>query len=278
MKKITALLTICIMSLAFIVITGCGEEEGGAPQNFAIEAANNGELVKLTWEEPTEGAPDEYVIYFEEINTTGFVAETTLEATDLSFTHDPKGLTGKYYVAAAYGGDEYDTGELSTVPISTSSKSLGELNASEKAGYGWDITTDYKGYTYSMIESASIPLVDFYLSNWAVGITTLPYGIWAPDQVATDPGNQGGVPTGSWKTTAIGKDLISDPQVILPEHTTTNYVQYVDMTSFPAYVAIYTTDGYYALVHVPTQPDTLNGTVDVEAWFQSVQGLRLIAH
>jgi hypothetical protein len=167
---------------------------------------------------------------------------------------------------------------MTTIPVNTSSMNLGELNAVDYAGYGWDITTDFMGATYSMIESANIPLVDFYLSNWAAGIVTTPYGIWAPDQAVSDPGNLGGVPAGAWRTTAIGADLISDPQAALPEHSLLNYAQYVDMTQFPAYVAIYTVDGYYALIHVPSPPNTANGTVDVETWFQTVEGLRLIAH
>lgn len=278
MHKLIRLLGIGVLSLAFVFVA-CGDEEAGSsPQNFAIVATIDGLSVVLSWEEPIDGEPDHFIVYFREVNTMDWVEEAELDGDVLTYTHDPLEMTGDYYVAADFAGVEFISGTLTTIPVETATMTLGELNAVDFAGYGWDITTDFMGSTFSMIESANIPLVDFYLSNWDGGIALTPYGIWAPDQAATDPGNLGGVPVGAWRTTAIGNALIANPQEALPEHTVMNYAQYVDMNSFPAYVAVYTVDGYYALLHVPTPPNTIDGTVDVESWFQSVEGLRLIAH
>jgi hypothetical protein len=279
MKQLYRILSLGALSLALVILVGCeGEDVGGAPQNFTLTASSDGLEVILDWEEPADGQPDNYIVYFEEVGTTDWLIGATLDGDVLTYTHDPMEMTGRYYVAADFGGTEYESDVETTIPVNTSIMTLGELNAVDYAGYGWDITTDFMGTTYSMVESASIPLVDFYLSNWDPGIGTTPYGIWAPDQAVSDPGNLGGVPTGAWRTTAVGADLISDPQAALPEHTQLNYAQYVDMDQFPAYVAIYTVDGYYALLHVPSQPNISEGTVNIESWFQTVEGLRLIAH
>jgi hypothetical protein len=278
MHKLIRLLGIGLLSLAFVFVA-CGDEEAGsAPQNFAIVATADGLGVVLSWEEPLDGQPDNFLVYFREVNTTDWIEQAELAGDELTYTHDPTDMTGDYYVAADFGGVMYDSGILTTIPVHTATMTLGELNAVDFAGYGWDITTDFMADTYSMIVATSIPLVDIYLSNWDPGITAMPYGIWAPDQAVTDPGNLGGVPAGAWKLTAIYEDIINDPQAPLPEHTTLTYVQYVDMDNYPAYVGIYTVDGYYALLHVPTTPNTINGTVDIESWFQTVEGLRLIAH
>jgi len=262
MKKILAL------SFAFALLIGmigCESSSTGAPTNFAIAANTDGDQVVLTWEEPTEGTPDEYVVYFND--------DTVATVQALTYTHDPAGATGDYKVAAKLGSDEFDSDVLSTIPIHTSATDLSELNASGNSGYGWNATT-FVGATYSMTNTANAPSVDFYLSNWDANSTTLPYGIWAPDQGPTDPG--GVVPAGSWKATAIGNALVTDPQAILPLHSTTTYSQYCDMASYPAYVAIFTVDGYYALTGVAAAPNA--GVVQIETWFQSVKGLRLIAH
>jgi hypothetical protein len=278
MHKLIRLLGIGILSLAFVFVA-CGDEEAGSsPQNFAIVATTDGLSVVLSWEEPVDGQPDNYIVYFREVNTTDWLEQAELDGDVLTYTHDPLDMTGDYYVAADFAGVEYISGTLSTIPVHTALMTLGELNAVDFAGYGWDITTDFMASTYSMIVATSIPLVDIYLSNWDGGIAATPYGIWAPDQTVTDPGNTGGVPTGAWRLTAIYENIINDPQAVLPEHTTQNYVQYVDMDNFPAYVAVYTVDDYYALLHVPTTPNLINGTVEIESWFQTVEGLRLIAH
>lgn len=259
--------------VALMPMVGCEKGETGAPRNFEIAANASGDKVVLSWDEPSEGVPDEYVIYFDEGGTGTF--DTVATTTDLEYTHDPAGKTGKYKVAAKLGDTEYDSKVLSTIPYHTPATSLSELNAAGYSGYGWDTTT-FTGSTYSMTNAANAPSVDFYLSDWAQGYTGT-FGIWAPDQGPSDPGGVGVVPQGSWKATKIGKTLLTDEQAILPAHSTTTYAQYVDMTSYPALVAIYTTDGYYALVKVPSAPSA-DGKVQVETWFQGVKGLRLIAH
>jgi hypothetical protein len=262
MKKLLAL------TFAFAVLIGMIGCEGGttgAPTNFAIAANTAGDQVVLTWEEPTEGTPDEYVVYFD--------GDTVATVQALTYTHDPAGATGDYKVAAKLGSDEFDSDVLSTTPIHTVATDLFELNVVGNSGYGWSLTTG-AGTTYSMATDVNAASIDFYLSNYLADGTTLPYGIWAPDCEPADPGHT--VTTGAWRVTAIGKTLITDPQAILPLHSTTTYAQYCDMASFPAYIAIYTVDGYYALTGVAAAPNA--GKVQIETWFQLVKGLRLIAH
>jgi len=278
MKRIYTLALSAIIAAALLPMTGCEEGQTGAPENFVIAASTDGAKVVLTWEAPTAGEPDEYIVYFDEGGTGTFTAETTLAATELTFTHDPAGKTGKYKVAAALGGDEFDSGILTTIPVNTAATAVSELEAAGNAGYGWDRTT-FAGSTYSMTQAANASKVDFYISNWiddpVGGPWPTPYRIESPDEGPNDPG--GVVPTGSWLQNRY-TNALTDPQAILPVFSTTTYFNFTEITTDPTYVGAYTkADGYFALVKL-SGPNATNGTIQVETWFQKVKGLRLIAH
>jgi hypothetical protein len=74
MQKAIRILGLGLLSLFFISLVGCGEEEAGsAPQNFTLSASNDGLQVVLDWEEPLDGQPDNYIVYFREVGTTDWV-------------------------------------------------------------------------------------------------------------------------------------------------------------------------------------------------------------
>jgi len=254
----------------------CEEGTTGAPQNFEIAANSTGDKVVLSWDEPTEGVPDEYVIYFDEGGTGTF--DTVATTTDLEYTHDPAGKTGKYKVAAKVGDNEYASEILSTIPIHTAAVTVSELEASGNSGYGWD-RTNFTGSTYSMTSASNASKVDFYISNWqddpSGGPWPTPYRIESPDEGPSDPA--GIVPSGSWLQNRF-TDPLSDPQAILPTFSSTTYFNFTQITNDPTYVGVYTkADGYYGLVKLSGANSTA-GTIQVETWFQKVKGLRLIAH
>lgn len=270
MKKLTALLG--IMSLALLVLTGCDGGEQGAPTNFTLTAGTDGITVELSWDAPEEGEPDEYIVYFAD------AAETTI--TETSYTHDPDGETGDYYVAAVWGEEEYDSDILTTTPVHSSDVTIYELEASGNAGYGWDISDDFDGSTYSMAEATNASLVDFYVTNFtddpAGGPWPTPYNIASPDEAPNDPGGSF-VPQASWRQNWFS-DPITDPQAPLPEYTSTYYFNYTEIDVDPIYIAAYLHDeDYYALVKF-TGENATDGSIQVETWIQSVPGLRLIAH
>ena len=68
MKQVYRILTLGALSLALVILIGCeGEDVGSAPQNFTLTAGTDGLLVILDWEEPADGQPDGYIVYFQEV-------------------------------------------------------------------------------------------------------------------------------------------------------------------------------------------------------------------
>lgn len=282
MKKLTKITAIGSTLLALLVLVGCeGEEEGSAPQDFALAASNDGLSVILTWEEPIDGQPDNYIIYFREVNTTTWVVGDTVDGDVLTFTHDPSELTGDYYAAADFGGVEYESDIETTIPVHTNSMSIYELEAAGNAGYGWSISSDFQGSTYSMAQAANAALVDFYITNFTDDPTGGPWGapwsIASPDLATNDPGGSF-VPAASWRQNWFS-DPITDPQAALPAYGATTYFNYTEgIQTDPTYIGVYLgTEEHFGLVEFSGVNPTA-GTINVESWFQTVQGLRLIAH
>ncbi len=273
MKKLVSIASVAALAVTALVLVQCDELVGGAPTGIQIEAATDS-TITISWTAPTEGTPDKYVVYFKPVGTATY--EMAGEVTTTAAEHDPAGHTGMYMVKAVFGSDEYQGATTpSTEPVETPIATVGELNAEAEAGYGWD-RADGDGMAYTMTETASAPLVDFYITDWTTGYTGAEYSIASPDEAEGDPGNVGVVPAGQWKVNAFSDPLssVTDP---LPAHSALLYANYTDITQTPLAVACYTEDGYYALVYIASE-DHVNGEVEAETWFQLVQGLRLIEH
>jgi hypothetical protein len=282
MNKIARIIALGTLSLALVVLVGCGDETtDGEPQNFALAAGTDGLEVVLTWEEPVDGEPDNYIIYFREVGTTDWVEGATVAGDVLTYTHDPSEATGDYYVAADFGGDEYDSDIMTTIPVSMASMIIYELEAPGNAGYGWAISSDFTGSTYSMANDANAALVDFYITNFvddpAGGPWGAPWSIASPDLAPNDPGGSF-VPTANWRQNWFS-DPITDPQAALPNYGPTTFFNYTEgIETDPTYIGVYLgTEEHYGLVMF-SGVNPIAGSINVEAWFQTVQGLRLIAH
>lgn len=282
MSEIARLLSACMLALVTTVIIGCqGETEDKVPQNLVLAAANYGEYVTLSWEEPIDGQPDEYIVYFREVDTTDWVIDTTLDGDVLEYTHNPEGTTGDYYVSADFDDTEYGSDTVTTIPEHTSEIIIYELNAGGNAGYGWDINDDFAGDTYSVAESTNVDSVDFYITNFILDPTGGPYdpawSIAAPETLATDPGATF-VPAANWRNNTFS-DPTTSPPAILPLYSDTTYSSSTEgIENNPVYVGVHlNTEDYYALVKF-ADVNTTAGTIMVESWFQKVQGLRLVAH
>lgn len=273
MKKLYLISTVLLAITAVTLFTSCEDIIGDEPTNVALSAATD-TSVMITWNAPTT-TPDKYIVYFKGVGQANYT--NVGEVTTTSFTHNPAGLTGKYYIAAKLGSTEYDSDVKSTEPIASASVTLSELNSTGNSGYGWVRTTGASG-TYSMANASNSSSVDFYLTNFAAGFSGTPYSVASPNEGPNDPG--GVVPSGSWRTNGIS-DPITDPQAPLPAYIAgTTYFNFTNITSYPTYLGVRMADGsdiYYALIKV----DGINtgaGTVTVESWFQSIKGLRLIKH
>jgi hypothetical protein len=282
MKKIARIFALTTLAFAFVILTGCGDEEAGSePENFALAASNDGLEVILTWEEPLDGEPDNYIVYFRAVGTTDWVVGATLDGTILTLTHDPSELTGDYYVAADFGGTEYNSDILTTIPVATSSTIIYELEADGNSGYGWAISSDFTGSTYSMANDVNAALVDFYITNFTNdppgGPWPASWSIASPDLAPNDPGGSF-VPAANWRQNWFS-DPITDPQAALDDYGPTTFFNYTDgIETDPTYIGVYLgTEEHYGMVMFSGVNPTA-GTINVQSWFQTVQGLRLIAH
>jgi hypothetical protein len=196
--------------------------------------------------------------------------------TDTFYEHDPDGETGEYYVTAYSdeGGESGPSEIQSTIPVYTDTLTIYELNASGYSGYGWDLATGI-GHTYSMLQQSSIPVVDFYITDWATGFAGPDYYIASPDMIAQDGGNTGTFPSGEWKVNGILSISISEANGILPPSG--DYLNYDDLIG-NSYYGVHTNEDFYGVIHVLGVPNLLDGSVQVETWFQRVPGLRLLKH
>ncbi len=272
MKKLLSILAIGLLALPALLLVQCDVISGGAPINVKLEAATDS-TVKITWDAPIEGTPDKYVVYF---MATGTSTYTKLgEPTSTTYTHDPAGKTGKYKVASDFGGTEYEALTIpSSAPVANAATSVSELNAAGNSGYGWARSTGTAS-TYSMTQASNAASVDFYITNFAANSSSTPYHIASPDLGPSDPGAV--VPAGSWRVNGFTNPL-TDENAPLPAHSPTVYFNYTELSSDPVLVGCHTNaDDYYALVKLSGY-NYGNGTVQVQSWFQTIKGLRLIQH
>jgi hypothetical protein len=259
-------------SLKVVVDTLHGNP-GGAPHDLMLAAATDS-TVRLTWSAPTDTAPNRYVVSFQETGTALF--DSVGGTQSLSFVHDPAHRTGQYQVTAVYDSARYTSVETpSTTPIANSMLRIPELNGNGEAGYGWSRTTG-EVTMYDMTLADSADKVDFYATDFAQGYAGPDYWLASPFLAPSDPG--GGVPAGNWHITEFTHlDSLATEDSLLPRYLQSRYRDRSILDSLPRLVACHTEDGYFALM-TTTDVDTINGTADVQTWFQLVRDLRLIEH
>ncbi len=264
MKKILALSILA----AFLLITGCGEEEAlTAPENFTISAANDEISVVLDWDaNPSGEEVDGYYIYFNDD-----IIDSTTNAT---YTHDDPMETGIYYVTAYRGEDESESSdEMSTVPVIDAGSELAEIGVpDEESGYGWSTSTG-QGTKYSMADATYAGSIDFYFTDWAVGYSGM-YEIDSPSRVTLDPGAVHLQGTTGWRITGFNELTEGfDDVTVLP---TTGYDTFIVLGTNITY-GVYTADGHYGMVEVQSW-STTTGMVQIRTAFQTVEGLAILEH
>ncbi len=239
------------------------------PRNLALRATS-GTNVRLRWTAGHNPGSVWYRVWFRPIGGVFGLADSTQKT---SSYHDPIGRTGFYTVSSVFGSEErFAVETLSTVPVLTPTTLLYELNAGGESGYGWDTITGAGG-TFSMADTTNARAVDFYFTDFAPDWTGPRFYFATPHLGPDDPG---GVPAGSWRRTGL-LTLFGSVQQPLPEYDSLLYRDTVDATVMESYIAMFTRDGYYALVK-NLGPDPERGTIRCVSWFQRVKGLRLIQH
>jgi len=267
MKRLSKLLWIVTIGLPLVVLfTGCEEGLGPeTPKNLAIQAAEDGASVKLTWDAVED--VDGYIVYFNDA-----VLDTT---TSTEYTHSNPEATGDYAVSSYRGDEESDkSSTVSDKPQITPTVDVYEIGVPDQnSGFGWSTLTG-EGTTYSMADASHAGEIDLYFTNWAVGYAGN-YDIASPSEVLNDAGASWLAGTSGWRTTGIVKLTEGfDDVKTLPS---TGYENYQENIVQGGAYGVFTQDGYYGMVEIKSvSPE--NGLVELRTAFQKVKGLRVIAH
>jgi len=295
------------VSLAGLLLlaAGCGNLSEGPPTELLLTAASD-TTIRISWTAPAGSVPDSYVIAFMETGTSAWidVGSATDSATHVG--HNPLGRTGRYLVSSVFGSKPYPATQTPTsAPVHTGATAVGELNSTVYSGFGWDRDSG-AGSIFTMGYASNADRVDFYITDWSTGFAGPDYYAASPDWGPHEPGGTGFVPVGTWRPNAF-ISLFQGEQSLLPAFDSTRYANNFKLSSDSTLVAVVCTDTivafdttlvidttvtidttfivdtlakvsrHYALVRFGS-PDTVNGTVPIEAWFQRVSDLRLIQH
>ena len=255
------------------VVVGPAGNPGRVPHDITLAAATD-TTVYISWSAPTDSVPSRYVISFQETGASQFDSVGGTQA--LNLVHDPAGRTGQYEVTAVYTSTRYASTETpGTTPIDAGVLRIPELNGTGDAGYGWDRTTGAVTlYDMTVVDSA--PKVDFYVTDFAQGFAGPLYSLASPFLAPSDPG--GGIPQANWHITEFAYlDSAATESDPLPHYLQSRYASSRAIDSLPILIACHTEDGYFAMAKT-TDVDTVNGTADIETWFQLIPNLRLIEH
>jgi hypothetical protein len=251
-----------------------------APTHLALAAAGNDSTVRITWLPPTDTSykPGSYRVRFRETGAPTYHTIGYDSLLSLSFVHDPVHRTGNYMVEAVYSNETIPSTETpSSAPHRSASLTVQEFSvAGQDGGYGWNRTTG-EASLFDMTVADSANKIDLYFTDFAAGFTGPAFYVASPDTAPYDPG--GTAPNVFWHTTKfIHLDSLADEQSILPSYFYSPYRRAGLLDSLPRFVASYATlDSFYALLYV-TNVDTVNGTADIQSWFQKIKNLRLIEH
>jgi hypothetical protein len=242
---------------------------GGRARNLSLRAETD-TTVRLTWSPPVEGVPNLYRVMFKPVGDTLRIA---LETSDTTCEHDPAGMTGEYRVLARFGGAYFEPEDtLSTIPVHTGTTTVGELSGPDKPGCGWPGPDRVAG-TYDMSDTAWVDLVEFYVTDFKAGSNGPTYYLASPDLAPHDTG--GSVPAGRWHVTSFAE--LADEQGPVPPVGDSAWKSTARVSDTPVYAACHTQQGYFVVVKV-TQLRIQQKDLRLQAWFQPVQGLRLLRH
>jgi hypothetical protein len=277
-------------AVATLALTaGCGNLSEGPPTNLTLTAASDS-TIRISW--TTSGsAPDSYVIAFMETGTSTWLDVGGAADSATVADHNPAGKTGRYRVTAVFGARSYPSGQTpSSAPVHTGPIIVGELNSATRSGVGWSRDSGDAGL-FDMAYASSGEQVDFYVTDWSVGHSGPAYYIASPDWGPYEPGGRGLIPVGPWRPNWF-RAISSGMQAPLAAFDTASYANNLELFADSTFAAIVCTDTIFVADTLDTfatvsrhyaiarfgSPNTADGTVQVETWFQRIGNLRLIQH
>ncbi len=273
MRRVFLLFTL----VAIVAFWGCQQQETALeipmpPTGLELNATSDGLGVILSWDASSDSV-EGYIVYFKPTGQTEFSVIDTVQGT--SYTHDPQGLTGTYYVTAFNKSGESDpSGQMTTIPIATGDVVVYEFDNPEgPAGYGWDRDAG-TGAAFPMSDTASIKAVDLYVTDDASGQNG-PFFFFSPNLAPSDGGAGDWLPQGNWHQSYFKEISPDEANGTLPL-AENNYIDGIQIAG-NSYYAVNTYDNHYAVVLIDGDVSP-NGTVHIKSWFQMVPGLRLMRH
>jgi hypothetical protein len=287
------------------ILAGCADLSEGPPTELLLSAASD-TTIRILWTPSGGSAPDSYVIAFMETGTSSWTDVGSAADSATQADHNPSGRTGHYRLTAVFGSRSYPSRETPTsAPVHTGPATVGELNSTVYSGFGWDRDSG-AGSIFTMGYASNVARADFYITDWSLGSAGPTYYAASPDWGPRDPGGAGFIPVGPWRPNGL-LFMPDGGERSLPVFDSIRYENNIKLNLDSTLAAVVCTDTAvafdtvlvidttstidttttvdtiatvirrYALVRFGS-PDTVSGTVPVEAWFQRIQGLRLIQH
>lgn len=244
---------------------------GGPALNLSLRAETD-TTVRLTWSPPVEGTPSLYRVMFKPVG--GGPPVVACETTDTTCEHNPSGMTGDYSVLALFGATPYEgVDTLSTIPVHAGTTTVGELSGQGEPGCGWPEPA-WLAKAYEMGDATWVDSTEFYVTDFKPGSDGPTYYLASPDLAPGDSG--GSVPAGRWHVTRFA--VLADEQGPVPPFSDTMWKSTAAVADAPVYAACHTEQGYFVMVKVTQLRIAPQKDLRLLAWFQPVQGLRLLRH
>ncbi|MBD3286698.1 hypothetical protein GF338_10220 [candidate division WOR-3 bacterium] len=161
MKKWVSIALVAVVAMTFVGMEGCNGTTAGALTNVNVSVVddadgNPGGGLHVTWSAPSEGTPDEYIVY---VDGTAQVAVTTTE----DYVYTP---CAEIEVAAVYGTEEEMSSSVDIGAVSTSSIdlwSVDDISPNHPSGFGF--ASGGSAGTYAVSSEANWPEIDYYIAS-----------------------------------------------------------------------------------------------------------------
>ena len=223
-------------------------------------------------EPPPPDPYDSFELFFEPVGESSWTSVGRTR--DTFMAHDPQHLTGRYTVRG-WRRDEvkWDTWtDVKTVPRHIGPLRLHEVSTGDTSALAFG--TLYDPPRVFVIDTFAVwaGQADVYVTDYKVG-SPGPMLIASPILASSDPGVRVGY-YAHGRATWFSLPLAEEP-LLSPVWEPFTWVQVCSLSQVPFIVACRQVEDNYALVKVLSRDST---SIELEAWYQQINGLRLIGH
>jgi hypothetical protein len=223
--------------------------------------------------EPPKPDPyDSFELFFQPVGESSWTSVGRTR--DTFMVHDPQHFTGRYSVRGWRGSEEnWDTWTYATTePLHIGPVRLREVSTGDTSALGFSYTWDHGGHVFVMDDSTGWWYPDAYVTDYKVG-SPGPLLIVSPSLAFGDPGVHVS-DYSDWHTTWFSAPL-PDERSLMPSWEPFTWTQVCSLPYTPLLVACRREWNNYALIKVLSNS---HASIELEAWYQRVNGLRLTGH